>query len=475
MMIGRKAERDELLATLEEEDSQFVAVYGRRRVGKTYLIRETFGYKFTFQHTGLAKGSLMEQLAEFQESLRQAGMKRPRRPKTWMEAFHLLSDLIASSAEKGKKVIFIDELPWMDTPKSNLLSALEHFWNGWASARKDIVLIVCGSATAWVQRKILSNYGGLHNRVTRKLRVQPFTLGECEQYMASRGLSLSRKELTVGYMAMGGIPYYWSLMQKKWSLDQNVDNLFFKYDAPLQQEYDALYASLFKYPEPYMKVVTALGKVRQGLHRDEILKSARLSDNQTFSDVLRDLEQCGFIRKYMAIGKKSRSAFYQLMDNYSLFYLNFVKANSENDEHFWTNSIDTPLRNSWSGIAFERLCLWHVTQIKAALGISGVNSSVYSWRTEATEEHDGAQIDLLIDRRDGVINLCEMKYADDTYALDAEEEKKLRNRLTAFKLDTKTRKGIHTTLVTTYGIRSNSHSGMIQSVVTMDGLFAIPA
>ena len=198
-------------------------------------------------------------------------------------------------------------------------------------------------------------------------------------------------------------------------------------------------------------------------------------DLKTFSDVLRDLEQCGFIRKYMAIGKKSRSAFYQLMDNYSLFYLNFVKANSENDEHFWTNSIDTPLRNSWSGIAFERLCLWHVTQIKAALGISGVNSSVYSWRTEATEEHDGAQIDLLIDRRDGVINLCEMKYADDTYALDAEEEKKLRNRLTAFKLDTKTRKGIHTTLVTTYGIRRNSHSGMIQSVVTMDSLFAIPA
>lgn len=423
MLIGRKAESEELMATLEEDDSQFVAVYGRRRVGKTYLIRETFGYRFAFQHTGLANGSLMEQLAEFQESLRQAGMKRTHRLKTWMEAFHMLSDLIESSAEEGKKVIFIDELPWMDTPKSNLISALEHFWNGWASARKDIVLIICGSATAWVYKKILSNYGGLHNRVTRKLRVQPFTLGECEQYMVSRGLSLSRKELTVGYMAMGGIPYYWSLMQKKWSLDQNIDNLFFRYDATLQQEYDTLYASLFKYPEPYMKVVTALGKVRQGLHRDEILKSTKLSDNQTFSDVLRDLEQCGFIRKYMALGKKSRGAFYQLMDNYTLFYLNFVKANSENDEHFWTNSIDTPLRNSWSGIAFERLCLWHVTQIKSALGISGVNSSVYSWRTEATEEHDGAQMDLLIDRKDGVINLCEMKYADDTYAIDADEEK----------------------------------------------------
>ncbi len=471
MLIGRKTEREELLSTLEADESQFVAVYGRRRVGKTYLIRETFGCKFVFQHTGLAKGTLAEQLAEFQESLRQSGMRRPRRPKSWMDAFHILSDLIAGINDEGKKVVFIDELPWMDTPRSNLLSALEHFWNGWASARKDIVLIVCGSATAWVQKKILNNYGGLHNRVTMKLRILPFTLSECEQYMESRGLALSRKELTMGYMAMGGIPFYWSLMKKKWSLDQNIDNLFFKNDAPLQREYDALYASLFKYPESYLKVVAALGGIRQGLHREDIIRITKLSDNQTFSDVLCDLEQCGFIRKYMAIGKKTRDAFYQLTDNYTLFYLNFVKENKENDEHFWTNSIDTPILTTWSGLAFERLCLWHVPQIKAALGIQGVNSSVCSWRTEATEEHDGAQVDLLIDRKDGVINLCEMKYADDQYAFDADEESKLRNRRTAFKLDTKTKKAIHTTLVTTYGLRKNSHSGIVQSVVTMDDLF----
>lgn len=471
MLIGRKIEQEELLATLEADESQFVAVYGRRRVGKTYLIRETFANRLAFQHTGLAKGSLKEQLAEFQESLRLAGMKRPRRPKTWLDAFHLLAEFLLGINDDRKKVVFIDELPWMDTPKSNLLSALEHFWNGWASARKDIVLIICGSATAWVQKKILNNYGGLHNRVTVKIRIMPFTLRECEQYMEARGMVLSRKELTLGYMALGGIPYYWSLMKKKWSLDQNIDNLFFKADAPLRDEYNALYASLFKFPEPYMKVVIALGGVKQGMQRNEIISKTKLSDNQTFADVLRDLEQCGFIRKYQALGKKIRSAFYQLIDNYSLFYLNFVKENKENDEHFWTNSIDTPLRNSWCGLAFERLSLWHIQQIKGALGIQGIISSVYSWRTDANEEHDGAQVDLLIDRKDGVINLCEMKYADDIYAFDAEEESKLRNRRTAFKLDTKTKKAIHITLITTYGMRTNRHSGMVQNVVKMDDLF----
>ena len=473
MMVGRKVEKEELLSALEAEDSQFIAVYGRRRVGKTYLIRETFNYKFAFQHTGLAKGSLLEQLAEFQESLRQAGMKRPSRPKSWMDAFHMLSDLIAGIDNDGKKVIFIDELPWMDTMRSNLLSALEHFWNGWASARKDIVLIVCGSATAWVQKKILNNYGGLHNRVNIKIRVMPFTLGECEQYMQSRDIEISRKQMTIGYMAMGGIPYYWSLMNKKWSLDQNIDNLFFSNDGQLHKEFDALYASLFKSPEPYMKVVMALASVRQGMHRDEIIKATKLSDNKIFCDVLRDLEECGFIRKYMAVGKKVRDAFYQLIDNYTLFYLNFIKENKENDEHFWTNSVDTPLRYAWSGLAFERLCLWHIPQIKSALGIRGVISSVYSWRTEANEEHPGAQVDLLIDRRDDIINLCEMKYADDEYAFNNEEEKKMRNRKTAFKLETKTRKSVHTTLVTTYGLRKNSHSDFVQSVVTMDDLFRV--
>ena len=185
--------------------AQFVAVYGRRRVGKTFLIRETFQYRFAFQHTGLAKGTLTEQLKEFQESLRQAGMKRPHRPKTWIDAFHQLSDFLSGIGNENKKVVFIDELPWMDTPKSNLLSALEHFWNGWASARNDIVLIICGSATAWVQKKILNNYGGLHNRVTMKMRLLPFSLAECEQYVESRGMSFSRKELTLGYMAMGYI------------------------------------------------------------------------------------------------------------------------------------------------------------------------------------------------------------------------------------------------------------------------------
>lgn len=470
-MIGRKAEQEELLEAFNKDESQFVAVYGRRRVGKTYLIRETFHGKFVFQHTGLANAPLAEQLAEFQRSLQTSGMKKASRPKSWREAFHFLSDMVEKIDGNDKKVIFIDELPWMDTPKSNLLSALEHFWNSWASARKDIVLIVCGSATAWVQKKILNNYGGLHNRVTLQLLVKPFTLGECESYAESLGLSLSREEVAVGYMIMGGIPYYWSLLKKKWSLDQNINHLFFKDGAPLRNEFNALYFSLFKSPEPYMKVVTALATVQQGMQRSDILRIAKLSDNDIFSRVLSDLQLCGFVRRYSAIGKKSRNGFYQLIDNYTLFYLSFITQLNGNSESFWTDTIDTPLRNAWTGLAFERLCLWHIPQIKTALGINGINCSVYSWRTEPNEQHCGAQIDLLIDRNDGVINLCEMKFADSEYALDSTEESKLRNRRSAFRLDTETKKSVHITLVTTYGLRKNSHSGIVQSVVTLNDLF----
>ncbi len=471
MIIGRKEEQQILHSAAQSENSEFVTVYGRRRVGKTYLIRETFGYKFTFQHTGLAKGNTKEQLFSFAISLRDAGYDDCPIPKSWLEAFSLLSTYLKNSTDE-KKIVFLDELPWMDTPRSNFISAFEHFWNGWASARKDIVLIICGSATSWIINKVINDHGGLHNRVTKQIALQPFTLKECEMFAQSKGLEMSRYQLAECYMVFGGIPYYWSLLEKGLSLAQNIDKIIFAKNGKLSNEFNQLYASLFKSPEQYIDIVTALGKKKAGMTREEIIAATDKYSNGALSKVLDELEYCGFIRKYNGFDKKSKQAIYQLIDNYTLFYFKFIQQNENNDEHFWSASIDSAMHRAWSGLAFERLCMAHTQQIKAALGIAGVLSNVYSWRKEADETSDGAQIDLLIDRKDQVINLCEMKYSLSEYAIDAEYEQKLRNKKSAFINATNTRKAVHLTMVTTFGIKANAHSGIVQNEITLEDLFS---
>lgn len=471
MLIGRNSEKQELLDLLESDQSEFMAVYGRRRVGKTYLIREVFNYHFAFQHTGILDASLQEQLAEFRQSLKSAGYRKCPQPSNWHEAFHLLAELLEKSKEE-KKVVFIDELPWMDTPNSNFIRALDHFWNGWASARKDIVIIVCGSATSWIINKIIMNYGGLHNRLTHQIFLRPFTLTECEQYSQARRLGFTRKKLLEAYMALGGIPYYWSFLKKGQSLAQNFDRMFFSEHGEMTMEFDALYASLFRHPEPHVAIIKALSTKKSGLMRNEILDLTRLNDNITFLKTLKELEQCGFVRKYTCLGKVSKDALYQLMDNFTLFYFKFMQENQNEDTHFWTSSLGTPIHSTWAGLAFERVCLQHLPQIKAALGFSAVISSAHSWTFKPKEKNEnGVQIDLLIDRNDGIINLCEMKYANDAYSIDREEDAKLRHRQAVFVRESKTKKAVHLTMITTYGLAKGGYSDDIHSQVTMEDLF----
>ncbi len=464
MLIGREKEKKVLLDALASEQSEFIAVYGRRRVGKTYLIRETFGYEFAFQHTGILDAPLREQLKEFRQSLYDAGMKRTAMPKSWGDAFHLLEAWLGSLPE-GKKVVFIDELPWMDTVRSNFIRALDHFWNGWATARKDIVLIVCGSATSWIIDNVIMNYGGLHNRLTKRIYLRPFTLRECELYCRHSGLGYRRNLIMEAYMALGGIPYYWSFMKKGLSVAQNFDRMFFDKDGELSNEYDALYASLFRNPTIHIGIINVLSTKKIGMPRHEILKNGKFSDNASFCKALKELEQCGFIRQYTCIGKDIRDAVYQLMDNYTLFYFQFVRKNKNGDSHFWSSMYNSPLHNAWAGLAFERVCLQHIDEIKKALGFSAVVSTAHSWIGK------GVQIDLLIDRNDSVINVCEMKYAKSKYALYADEAEKMQHRVDVFAKETGTQKSINLTMITSYGLTADSDVSSIQSQVTMDDLF----
>ncbi len=469
-MIGRIAEKERLLKYAGSDESEFVAVYGRRRVGKTYLIRQTFQNRFTFQHTGVARGRTKEQLRVFGDSLREWGSECKSSPKDWFDAFNQLKAVIAKSP-LGKKIVFLDELSYLDTKGSRFIPALEHFWNGWASARDDILLIVCGSATSWIINKVIKDKGGLHNRVTGRISLHPFTLKECEDYVASRGIVMTRYQIAEMYMVLGGIPFYWKHLEPDLSADQNVDDLFFARSNKLEGEFDELYASLFRRPAPYLKIVMALGHRKSGLSRDELMAQARMTSCGNFTRYLRELEECGFIRKILAFGKKSKGALYQLIDNFTLFHFAFVNENKANDRCFWSGSADSQFRVVWEGLAFERLCLQHVREIKAALGISGVISNDCSWQVTRTDEHEGAQVDLLIDRKDGVVNLCEMKFASTEYEIKDSEDRHARARKELFKATTGTRKAVHLTYVTTYGVKRNKHSCIVQSEVTLDDLF----
>lgn len=473
MLIERKKETEILKNAFAAPGSSFVAVYGRRRIGKTFLIREVFGYRFTFQHAGLSKGSMKEQIYAFTSSLKDSGYSFDKQPSNWLEAFEGLKDVIRFSKEQ-KKIIFIDELSWMDTPKSNLMPALENFWNGFASARKDVLLIICASATSWMLSEVIHNKGGLYHRLTDQIHLQPFSLKECESYISLNGLIMNREQILQYYMVFGGVPYYWSFIKKGLSLAQNIDNILFSKDAPLKDEYQYLYASIFKKPEVYLKIVETLGSKKVGMTREELIKNTGIENSGDLTKKLDELENCGFIRKYQAFGNKAKNSVYQLIDCFTLFYLKFLKE-YPSDEHFWTNKINDPAINNWLGLAFERVCLDHVTQIKNKLSILGVSSDVCSWYCKADADKGilGSQIDLLIARKDMVINLCEIKYSGTEFTVTKKTDADIRNKINDLQIQAGSRYVIFPTLITTYGLLKNSYSDNIYSVVVLDDLFAV--
>lgn len=475
--VGRKTELKELSGYLESDHSEFIAVYGRRRVGKTFLIRTAAKDNFAFFVTGIYGAARSDQLINFAIALKKySGSATLSIPKNWILAFHELSKYLESRPE-GRKVIFIDELPWMDTAKAGFIAALENFWNTWASMRDDVKLIVCGSATSWMINNLVRSKGGLHNRLTHHLILEPFSLGECERYFRDFGFTFSRKQIAECYMVMGGIPYYLSLLDRSQSLAQNIDRLFFSDNAPLKEEFNDLYKALFKNAGPHMEIVRCLASKGRGMTRKEIVNATGLSDNGALSTVLEELEHCGFIRLYepfdsthKTTGKRLKSNMtFQLMDFYTLFYYKFIMNNRYHDSSFWSATYNSPVHNAWCGLSFERLCLSHLRQIKYALGISGVQTIACSWRSTSPERR--AQIDLLIDRKDETVNICEMKFARGQFTIDQSYEKELKHKIDSFTSATGTKKSIILTMITTFGIRQNTHSGIVQSEILLDDLF----
>lgn len=468
-LVGRTREQDLLNRCLESKESEFVAVYGRRRVGKTFLVRQFFNNSFAFYATGLADSPMKDQLRVFRQALEEYSGRKVPALTTWLDGFRELIELLKNTAGPGKHVVFLDELPWFDTPRSGFVAGLEYFWNSYASARDDIILVTCGSATSWMIDRLLRNRRGLHNRVTRRIRLNPFTLAECEEFYRNRGIVMSRYQMVEAYMILGGVPYYLRQMDSRLSLAQNVDALCFADEAPLRDEYRILFASLFREPGRYQQVVEALAAKTSGLTREEILRSTGLSDGGTTSQTLTELEESGFVRRTTPFGATKRGAVYQLIDPFVLFHLSFMAQ--PQPPGFWGQFSVTPRHNAWAGLAFEQVCASHLPQIKQALGISGISATASSWRSKPAPDSPNAQIDLVIDRSDGCVNLCEMKYAATEFTVTSQYAATLTARRELFRAQTHTRKALFLTMVTPYGLTPNEYAATVQQSLTLDHLF----
>ena len=465
-IIGRHEEKKVLQRCVDGERAEFVAIYGRRRIGKTFLVKQFFESSFDFYTTGVYQVSRSEQLKNWQKQLLKYSKQRRCTPKDWFEAFDQLQEYL-QSLKKERFVVFIDELPWLDTPKSNFLKALEMFWNSWGSDCNRLKLIVCGSATTWMINKLLGDKGGLHNRVTMPICLSPFTLHETSQYLTYMGFDWSDMEVIETYMVLGGVPYYLSLLSPSLSLRQNIDNLFFKRNAVLKTEYDFLFNSLYSEAQAYKKVVELLSSKMIGMTRSEMMSNLKLLDNGFFSIVLDNLEKCDFIRHYQSFGKRRNEALYQLTDMFTLFFVRFVKNYNGMDENAWSHLPDGK-RNAWQGYAYEQVCIHHINQIKKALGISGIASDVCSWTKKG---ENGAQIDLVIDRSDRVIDLCEIKYCDRPFEIKKDYADWLKERRDIFRENVRTNKTLHLTMITPFGLAKGKYESCVQGCVTAADLF----
>lgn len=465
--IGREAEIKELNKCLNTDRSHFIAIYGRRRVGKTFLVKSFFKNKFAFYTTGLADANKRTQLENFNLALKKytpPDASPLPEASNWLNAFNNLIQILEQNQEP-KKVVFLDELPWMETRNSGFVTALEFFWNSWASSREDVMLIICGSASWWIIDKIIHNKRGLYNRVTNRIKVEPFTLKETKAFLQSRGGNYDHYQIIQLYMVFGGVAFYLDNIDVQDSASMNIDRLCFGKKAIMKSEYNQLFASLFNSPERHIAVIEALTHKKIGLFKEDILKHTGMTDGGRFSVVLDELEECNFIRKYYKIGNTKRDAIYQLVDNYTLFYHKFIKKSNALDDGFWLNMLNTPDYFAWAGNAFEIVCLQHAKEIKNGLGISGIQSKIYAWANPST------QIDMVIDRKDQVINLIEAKFSMDSFTITKSYSENLRKKMTEFMAETQTKKSVWLVMVSVFGMANSPYNNLVHKDLTMDIFF----
>jgi uncharacterized protein len=468
-MVGRVEEIKTLNDALLSSQSELIAIYGRRRIGKTFLVREHFSKQLIFSMSGLFEATLQEQLNEFASCLKIASKRKTQIPNDWFDAFAMLRTYIESKTGKTKKVIFLDEVPWLSTSKSRFLTAFESFWNGWASSRKDLVVVICGSASSWMIQKIEKSKGGLYNRVTKRIVLKPFTLSETEAFLKSKGINWSRSHITELYMMLGGVPHYLNQVRKGETPATAINRLIFNKEGLLSNEFDQLFISLFGDDGIHKNIIELLAKHRYGLTRETILSKLKLTSSGWFSNILFELETSGFIEIQVPYSKKTKDALIKVIDNYCLFFEAFKKNKSVIN---WDFAQSSQRWKIWSGLTFENICFYHQKKIVQSLGLSGIQVAVYSWHHKGNHEMKGAQIDMIIERADKAINICEIKYNEKPFIITKAYAKDVKMKMTAFDYFTKNKKTLFCTFVTLNGIVNNAESNhLIQSSIEINNLF----
>jgi AAA+ ATPase superfamily predicted ATPase len=467
-VVGRTSEILILTNALKSNRSELIAVYGRRRIGKTFLIRNIYKNDIQFEFSGIHRGSMKQQLKNFHLTL-SSKLSGFSRPVDWIEAFGHLSQYIDSLTSRKKKVIFIDEFPWLDTRKSNFLPAFDNFWNSYASKKADWIVVICGSAASYMIQNIIKSKGGLHNRLTEKIQLLPFNLQETEQLLKNNNVKLSRYDILQLYMAMGGVPHYLEKVLPGESVAQALDRSCFAKDGFLRTEFENVFASLFDQHDNHEAIIKALASVRKGLTRTEILIKSKVNTGGTLTKTLLELEQSGFIEKYLPY-QGTKDSLYRLTDEYSMFYIKYIENTKPSNSGVWIKIFGQASYKIWSGFSFETICLKHLEQIKEGLKISGIHSLNGSWIQKNTDNN--AQIDLLIDRDDNVINVCEMKFYNTEYAIDKNYAQEIAKKVNAFCSETKTKKSVFVTFITTYGLVQNQYAKQyVQNELTMNHLY----
>lgn len=468
-LIGREAEKNELWRCYHSLRSEFVIIYGRRRIGKTFLVNRTFERQMAFVFTGSHKAPKVRQLELFSKALMRYGnIPYQLSFDNWYHAFDALEQMLEHRDTNGKKILFFDEMPWIDTYNSEFVSALEDFWNTWAALRDDIFLIASGSATSWMVNNLVDNQGGLHNRITSSIYLKPFSLNECEEYLREYGCPWDRYTITQCYMCLGGVPFYYSLLDCHNDLPSNIDMLFFRAKSKLMNEFNDLYNVLFSGAEHYVRLVRELAKHHEGMTRQQLV-AALGTDGGGLTRRLANLENCDFVTHSNQFGNSKKGTIYRLCDFFTLFYLQFVEKAQNHQEHYWRQRMGKSDVAVWQGLTFELICMAHLSQIKQRLGIAGVLTSTSSWRGTGD---DKAQIDLVINRDDRYIHLCEMKFSNSQFSITKDYEQRLRDRMGAFRDQTRTNKTLFNTFVTTFGVKPGVHANIVDQQVTLDDLFA---
>lgn len=467
---------------LTSEKAEFLAIYGRRRVGKTFLIRTYFENQdvIFFDTTGEKNARLAIQIKHFTKQISTVFYNNaPLKPgKNWDESFELLTLAINSSNVSKKIVLFFDELPWMATKNSHILQSLDYYWNQHWSKNSRIKLIVCGSSASWIIDKIVNNKGGLHNRITRNILLEPFNLSKTKSFFRKTKLSITERHIVTLFMVMGGVPFYLSKIEKNLSAIQNIENLAFQHNSFFLNEFNNLFSSLFSDADIIVEMIRIIASYRYGILQDALLKKmGPLLQGKGGLEKLHALEDAGFIMHFKSHWHKKRGIYYRVTDEYCLFYLYWIEPVKDTllkrnlTEGHWNKMTQQSSWHIWTGLAFESICYKHLPEITRALSLPGI-AIPNTWRYTPTQDHKkGAQIDLLFDRDDDAITICEIKYTEKPFVITKAYAEQLQQKIAIFKEVTGTQKQIFIAMISANGVKENQYSSLLSTVLTMKDLF----